>query len=105
MIQHLIGEAQGVHSPSVSSRVAACYRLLLLPVLILDWYLISMIIVVTTIPRRSTSSGPIDGSGRTGLFCPGALVNCVRYQWLLYRGHEVVCPVKWSYYSLAEWEL
>ena len=36
MIQHLIGEAQGVHSPSVSGRVAACCWLLLLPVLIPD---------------------------------------------------------------------
>ena len=36
MIQHLIGEAQGVHSPSVSGRVAACCRLLLLPVVIPD---------------------------------------------------------------------
>ena len=25
-------------------------------------------------------------------FCPGALVNRVRYQWLLYRGHGVVGP-------------
>ena len=68
MIQHLVREAQGVHSPSVSGRVAACYRLLLLPVLILDWYSINMIVVVTIIPRRSMSSGPVDGPGRTGLF-------------------------------------
>ena len=68
MIQHLIGEAQGVHSPSVSGRVAACCRLLLRPVLILDWYSINMIVVVTIIPRRSMSSGPVDGPGRTGLF-------------------------------------
>ena len=68
MIQHLIGEAQGVHSPSVSSRAATCCRLLLHPVLIPDWCSISMIIVVTIIPRWSLSSGPVDGSGRTGLF-------------------------------------
>ena len=68
MIQHLIREAQGVCSPSVSGRVAACCRLLLLPVLIPDWYSIGMIVVVTIIPRRSLSSGPIDGPGRTGLF-------------------------------------
>ena len=68
MIQHLIGEAQGVHNPSVFGRVAACYGLLLLPVLIPDWYSIDMIAVVTIIPRRSLSSGPIDGRGRTGLF-------------------------------------
>ena len=68
MIQHLIGEAQGVHRPSVSGRVAACCRLLLLPMLIPDWYLISMIVVVTIIPCRSMSSGSVDGPGRTGLF-------------------------------------
>ena len=68
MIQHLIGEAQGVHSPFVSGRAATCCQLLLLPVLIPDWYLINMIVVVALIPRRSMSSGPIDGSGRTGLF-------------------------------------
>ena len=68
MIQHLIDEAQGVHGPSISGRATACCRLLLLPVLIPDWYSISMIVAVTIIPRRSTSSGPKDGSGRTGLF-------------------------------------
>ena len=67
VIQHLFSEAQGVHSPSVSGRVAACCRLLLRPVLIPDWYLISMTVVVTIIPHRSMSSGPIDGPGRTGL--------------------------------------
>ena len=67
-IQHLIGEAQGVHNPSVYGRVAACCRLVLLLVLVPDWYSISMIVVVTIIPRRSMSSGPVDGSGRTSLF-------------------------------------
>ena len=38
-------------------------------------------------------------------FCPGALVNRVWYQWLLYRGHEVVGPAQWSYCFLAEWAL
>ena len=68
MIQHLIGEAQRVHGPSVSRHIAACCRLLLRPVLIPNWYSISVVILVTIIPRRSMSSGPIDGSGRTGLF-------------------------------------
>ena len=30
-------------------------------------------------------------------FCPGALVNRVRYRWLLYRDHEVVGPAELSY--------
>ena len=68
MIQHLIGEAQGMHNPSVSGRVVACCRLVLLLVLVPDWCSISMIIVVTIIPRRSISSRPVDGPGRTSLF-------------------------------------
>ena len=38
-------------------------------------------------------------------FCPGAHVNHVWYQWLLYRSHEVVGPAEWPYCSLAEWAL
>ena len=68
MIQHLISEAQRVHSPSVSGHVTACCRLLLRSVFIPNWYLISVIVVVTIIPRRSMSSGSVDGPGRTGLF-------------------------------------
>ena len=52
MIQHLVREAHRVCGPSISGRVAACYQLLLLAVLISDWYLINMIVVVALIPRR-----------------------------------------------------
>ena len=66
VIQHLIGEAQRVHSPSVSGHVVACCRLLLCPVLIPNWYLISVIILVTIVPRRGMTYGSIDGPGRAG---------------------------------------
>ena len=65
MIKHLFSEAQGVYITSISGYVAACRRLLLLLVLIPDWYPISMIVVVTIVPRWSLSSGPVDGPGRT----------------------------------------
>ena len=38
-------------------------------------------------------------------FCPGAHVNRVQHQWLLYHGYEVVGPAEWPYCSLAEWAL
>ena len=68
VFQYFFGEAQGVSSPSVSGRVVACYQLLLRPVWIPNWYSISVIIVVTIIPRRSMSTGSEDGPGRAGLF-------------------------------------
>ena len=68
VIQYLFGEAQRVRSPSVSGHVVACCRLLLCLVLILNWYSISLIVLVTIIPRWSISSGAVDGPGRTGLF-------------------------------------
>ena len=68
VIQHLIGEAQRVHSPFVFGHVATCCWLLLRPVLIPNWYSISVIVLVIIIPRRSMSSGSVDGPCRTGLF-------------------------------------
>ena len=68
MVQYYFGEAQGVSSPSVSGRAVACRRLLLCPVLIPNWYSISLIVLVTIILRRSMSSRSIDGPGRVGLF-------------------------------------
>ena len=68
IIQHLIGEAQGVRSPFVSGHVVACFRLLLCPVLIPNWYSISMIVLVTIILHRGVSSISVDGPGRAGLF-------------------------------------
>ena len=51
MVQHLFGEAQGASSPSVSGRVVACRWLLLCPVLIPNWYPISLIVWVTIVQR------------------------------------------------------
>ena len=68
VIQHLIGEAQRVRSPSVSGHVVACCRLVSCPVLILDWCAISVIVLVTIIPCWSMSSRSIDGPGRADLF-------------------------------------
>ena len=68
VIQHLIGEAHGVHSPSVSGQAAACCRLLLCPVLIPNWYPIGMIVLVTIVLHRDVSFRSIDGPSRTGFF-------------------------------------
>ena len=68
VVQYLFGEAQRVSSSSVSGHVVACCRLLLCPVVILNWYSISLIILVTVILHRSMSSRSIDGPHRTGLF-------------------------------------
>ena len=68
VIQYLFGEAQRVHSPSVSGHVVACCRLLLCLVLIPNWYSISLIILVTIILRRSVSSRSVDGPRHAGLF-------------------------------------
>ena len=45
VVQYLFGEAQRVTSPSVSGRVVVCRRLSLCPVLIPNWYPISLIVV------------------------------------------------------------
>ena len=68
VVQYLFGEAQRVSSPSVSGHVVACCRLLLCPVLIPNWYSISLVVLVTIILRRSMSSRSIDGPGRADLF-------------------------------------
>ena len=68
VVQHLVGETQGVRGPSEPGHVVACCRRLLYPGLIPNWYLISMIILLTTILCQSAPSGPIDGPGRTNLF-------------------------------------
>ena len=65
VIQHLVSESKRVCSPSVSGHVTTCCLLLLRPVLILNWYSISVIVLVTIIPRRSISSGSVDGPGCT----------------------------------------
>ena len=68
VVQYLFGEAQRVTSPSVSGHVVACYRLLLCPVLIPNWYSISLFVLVTIILRRSVSSRSIDETDRVSLF-------------------------------------
>ena len=68
MIQHFIGEAQGVCGTPVIGCVMACCRRLLCSGLIPNWYSINMIILVAMILCRSTSSRSIDGPGRTSLF-------------------------------------
>ena len=68
VVQYLFGEAQRVSNPSVSGRVVACRWLLLCPVLILNWYPIGLIVLVTIVLRRGVSSRSIDGPGRSGLF-------------------------------------
>ena len=68
VVQYLFGEAQRVSSPSLSGRVVACRRLLLCPVLIPNWYSISLIVLVTIILHRSVSSRSVDGPHRAGLF-------------------------------------
>ena len=68
VVQYLFGEAQRMSSPSVSGRVVACRRLLLCPVLIPNWYSISLIVFVTIELRQSVSSRSIDGPRRAGLF-------------------------------------
>ena len=68
MIQHLIGEAQGVRGTPVSGCVMACCRRLLCSVLIPSWYSISIIVLVVVILRRSMLPGSIDGPGHTGFF-------------------------------------
>ena len=67
MVQYLFGEAQRVSSPPVSRRVMACRRLLMCPVLIPNWYPISLIILVTIVLCRGVSSRSIDGPGRTDI--------------------------------------
>ena len=67
VVQYLFGEAQRVSSPSVSGHVVACRRLLLCPVLIPNWYSISLIILVTVVLHWGVSSRSIDGPGRASL--------------------------------------
>ena len=55
MVQYFFGKAQGVSSPSVSGCAVACRWLLLCLVFIPNWYLISVIVLVTTVPRRGVS--------------------------------------------------
>ena len=57
-------EAQGVHSPSVSGRVAACYRLLLCSVFIPNWCLVVIIVLTAMVPRRGVSFRSVDGPSR-----------------------------------------
>ena len=61
MVQYFFGEAQGVSSPSVSGRAVACRRLLLCLVLILNWCLVVIIVLMTTVPRRGVSFRSVDG--------------------------------------------
>ena len=68
VVQYLFGEAQRVSGSSVSGHVVGCCPLLLCPVLILNWYSISMIVLVTIILHRSVSSRSVDGPGYAGLF-------------------------------------
>ena len=64
-------------SPSVSGRVVACRRLLLCPVLILDWYLVGMTVLVNIVPHQCVSLRSVDGPGRTG-FLIQVLTQIVR---------------------------
>ena len=68
VVQYLFSEAQRVSRPSVSGRVVACCRLLLCPVLIPNWYSISLIVLVTIVLCWGVSSRSIDGPSRAGLF-------------------------------------
>ena len=68
MVQHLIGEAQGVCVTPVFGCVMACYRRLLCSVLIPSWCSINVIISVALILCRSALPRSVDGSGQTGLF-------------------------------------
>ena len=68
MIQHLIGEAQGVCGTPVFGCVVACCRRLLCSVLIPSWCSINVIVVVALILCRSALPRSIDGPGHTGLF-------------------------------------
>ena len=61
MVQYFLGEAQGVSYPSVSRRVVACCRLLLCSVFIRNWYLVVIIVLTTTVPRRGVSFRSVDG--------------------------------------------
>ena len=49
MVQHLIGEAQGVHGTPVFGRVVACCRRLLCSILIPGLYSINAIVLVALI--------------------------------------------------------
>ena len=68
MVQHLIGEAQGVCGIPIFGRVVACCRRLLCSVLIPRWYSINMIVLVVVIMRRCTLPRSIDGPGHTSFF-------------------------------------
>ena len=67
MVQHLIGEAQGVRGTPVFGCVVACCRRLLYSVLIPSWYLINVIVLVALILCRSALPRSVDGSGHTEL--------------------------------------
>ena len=68
MVQHLIGEAQGVCGTPVFGYAVACSRQLLYSVLIPGWYSINVIVLVALILCWSALPRSIDGPGHTGLF-------------------------------------
>ena len=85
VVQYLFGEAQRVSDPSVSGRVVACSRLLLCLEFIPNWYLDSMSIWVTIVPRRGVSFRSVDGPG-----CPDFLIQMLM---------QIVCSI--SSHSIA----